>query len=169
MAGRSVVLVGGVKWKRDHPAPAEELYASPLFRHRREFAELTGPPWFILSPKYGLVAPDEVIAPYDLAMAQQSRDYRAAWAGFVAEQLVATLGSLQGVVFEVHAGAAYVDPLEPVLRARTAAVTTPVRGLTQGQHLAWYAARATGRDVDGASMPERPSDVPLNRRGNRGG
>ncbi len=138
---RLVVLVGCVKTKLDHAAPAEDLYISPLFRGRREFAESTGRLWFILSAKHGLILPGEVVAPYDLAMARQSANYRSAWAGFVAEQLVTALGSLRGVHFEIHAGSAYVESLEPTLRAHGASVSAPLRGLTQGQHLAWYAAR----------------------------
>lgn len=164
-SGRQVVLVGCVKTKRDHAAPAEDLYASPLFRRRREFAESTGRPWFILSAKYGLVAPDEVIAPYDLAMAGQRLDYRKAWAGFVAEQLVDALGALWGIHFEMHAGAAYVEPLEVVLRAHGASVTAPLRGLTQGEHLAWYAAGE--RDEGLAAVIEVDSSPPALAGGER--
>ncbi|GAA0628467.1 hypothetical protein GCM10009547_35140 [Sporichthya brevicatena] len=153
--GRRVVLVGCVKTKLDHAAPAEDLYVSPLFRRRREFAESTGRPWFVLSAKYGLLAPGELVAPYDLAMASQSAGYRSAWAEFVTEQLINALGSIRGVHFEMHAGAAYVGPLEPILRARGATVSAPLRGLTQGQHLAWYAARVPCGQRSGTSRRRR--------------
>jgi hypothetical protein len=42
--GARAVLLGSVKLKVDHPAPAEELYVSPLFRRRRAYAEDTGLP-----------------------------------------------------------------------------------------------------------------------------
>jgi len=38
------VLVGCVKLKGDHPVPAEDLYVSPLFLKRREYAESSGLP-----------------------------------------------------------------------------------------------------------------------------
>ena len=37
----------------------------PWFYKARTYVERTGRPWFVLSAKYGLVHPDEVIAPYD--------------------------------------------------------------------------------------------------------
>lgn len=43
-----VLLMGCVKTKRDRPAPARELFTSPLFVRRLAYAEAVGRPWFIL-------------------------------------------------------------------------------------------------------------------------
>jgi hypothetical protein len=143
------VLVGCVKTKLHHPAPAEDLYISPLFRRRRAYAEAAGVPWFILSAKFGLIAPHDVVAPYDMAMAAQSTDYRRVWGQWVAQQLIVVVGPLHTKLFEVHAGAAYVEPLEAALHAHGARLVAPLQGLTQGEHLAWYAAQE--------AQPERPN------------
>lgn len=45
--------------------------------------------------------------------------------------------------FEIHAGAAHAEPVTAALHERGAAALTPLRGLNQGQHLAWYRDRAT--------------------------
>jgi len=58
----------------------------------------------------------------------------------VVAQLEAALPRLKGVTFEIHAGSAYVDPLEPLLTERGATVIVPLRGLGLGRSLAWYAA-----------------------------
>jgi hypothetical protein len=51
-----------------------------------------------------LVKPDEVIAPYDVHLADQSVAYRRAWGLFVVEQLIEeSVISANGMV-EVHAG-----------------------------------------------------------------
>lgn len=63
-----LVLIGCVKSKLGVPAPAEELYVSPLFRKRRAYAESAGTPWFVLSAEHGLLAPSDVVAPYDRAL-----------------------------------------------------------------------------------------------------
>ncbi len=52
-----VVLVGCVKSKRSHGAPAEDLYTSDYFAKMRAYAEHTGRPWFILSAEHGLKRP----------------------------------------------------------------------------------------------------------------
>jgi len=88
-----------------------------------------------------LIAPSDVIAPYDMALAKQSRTFRDQWAQAVAAQLIAATGPLEGLAFEVHAGAAYVEPLSEALRGLGASVLAPLRGLSQGQHLAWYGQR----------------------------
>jgi len=55
-------------------------------------AERAQCPWFILSSRWGLVAPEEVVASYDLYLGDQSQAYRRAWAEFVVAQLVAAVG-----------------------------------------------------------------------------
>ncbi len=44
---------------------AKDLYVSDLFRKARRYVEAKNCPWFILSAEYGLVSPEQVIAPYE--------------------------------------------------------------------------------------------------------
>jgi Family of unknown function (DUF6884) len=74
-----VVLIGCVQAKRAVACPAAELFASPLFEGRRRYAVASGLPWYILSAKFGLLAPEDVIGPYDVYLADQSPAYRKAW------------------------------------------------------------------------------------------
>ena len=62
-----LVILGCVATKRDEPAPARNLYISPLWERRRAYAEASGARWFIFSALYGMVEPDRVIEPYDVA------------------------------------------------------------------------------------------------------
>lgn len=64
--GADLILVGCVQTKRPVASPAAELFDSPLFAGRRSYALQAGMPWYILSAKYGLLAPDDVIGPYDV-------------------------------------------------------------------------------------------------------
>ncbi len=80
-----VLLIDRVKIKRDRPAPARELFTSPLFARRLAYAEAVGRPWFVLSAKHALVEPDELLTPYDVYLAEQSRDYRTAWGAWVVQ------------------------------------------------------------------------------------
>jgi hypothetical protein len=147
VSGRAdVALVGCVKTKRAQPMPAKDLYASPLWERRRRYAEGAGVPWLILSAEHGVVHPDAVLAPYDRYLTEQPHEYRARWARRVVHQLRGRFGSLRGMVFELHAGNSYADPLEPLLRAELAELRRPLAGLRQGEQLRWYDQR-----VDAAS------------------
>lgn len=149
-------LVGCVKSKQPLPARARDLYVSPLFRGRREWVERTCDQWFILSALHGLVAPDEVLAPYDRTLNAASTGERTLWARRVIASLEDRLGNLGGHEFEIHAGANYRDfGLVATLQARGVTVTIPAAGLGQGKQLAFY-ARVSAPTPSAAPAP-RPS------------
>jgi hypothetical protein len=132
------ILVGCVKRKQPIAAPAKDLYVSSLFQKERAYAESAGVPWFILSAQHGLVAPDDVLEPYDLRLSTTSREYRREWGQRVVETLHDALGSIDGRTVEVHAGSAYADAIRERLRSRGAEVVEPLAGLALGPRLAWY-------------------------------
>ena len=124
-------LVACCKTKLPEPTRAEELYCSPLFRKARAYCLARYRRWFILSAKYGLVDPGQVIAPYDCTLLDQNKQARAEWGQLVIRQLAA-LG-LTKETFAAHAGKVYVAPLSGKLR-----IETPLAGLGIGKQMAWY-------------------------------
>ena len=134
----SVVLIGCVKTKLPTPAPAKDLYTSPLFVRRRAYAELSKAPWFILSSKWGLIEPGQTIAPYDMYLADQSTSYRRAWGAFVVEQLRVACPLTARSVVEIHAGEAYLAAIKAPLEALGFVVTAPVDAPSLGRILQWY-------------------------------
>jgi hypothetical protein len=157
VAGADVILVGCVQTKRAVASAASELFASPLFEGRRRYAAASGVPWYILSAKFGLLAPDDVIGPYDVYLADQSPGYQKAWGEFVTAQLEQREQTLRGRTIEVHAGAAYVGPLRAPLAARGARLALPLAHLGLGEQLAWYSAYRAGSrpaSIPPASPPE---------------
>ncbi len=135
------VLLGCVSQKNATPMAAKDLYRSELFRRRRLYAEASGVPWWIVSAEYGLVDPDEVIAPYDTRISRLPPAARSRLADRVATDLEHALGTLAGKHLEVHAGDEYVLAIGPALRNRGALLTRPLEGLRIGEQLAWYGAR----------------------------
>ena len=93
------------------PAAARELYVSPLFARRRARAESSGVPWFVVSGRWGLLDPGDILAPYSFSLAEQSVNYQRAWGRFVAEQLCLVSSVGRGDVVEIYAGAAYAAAL----------------------------------------------------------
>jgi hypothetical protein len=132
-----IVLVGCSRTKSAVPAPAEDLFQGPGFRRARAYAAASGAPWFVLSAKYGLLTPDDVVGPYDVYLPDRSSAYRAAWGEWVVSQL-AERQVLHGARVEVHASQAYTAPLREPLRRRGATLHEPLAGLRQGERLAWY-------------------------------
>lgn len=52
--------------KKNQPCPAREMYEDgSLFRKMRDYVEQTYDSYYILSGKYGLLKPDEIIEPYE--------------------------------------------------------------------------------------------------------
>jgi len=130
-----VVLIGCVRTKRAIACAAAELFASPLFDGRRRYAVASGLPWYILSAKFGLLAPEDVIGPYDVYLGEQSLAYRKAWGEFVTAQLGQRQSVLRGRTIEVHTGIAYAEPLRAPLAAQRATLITPLAHLRQASSL----------------------------------
>ena len=152
----SLILVGCVKRKRSQSCAARDLYdESPLWRGRRAYAERSGAPWYILSAKHGLLAPNAWIGPYDLALNHLKREERRDWSRNVLDELRARFPTLTGKIVECHAGKDYLENgLEDGLRKAGAVVRRPLAGMGIGVQLRWYrvqsdASGAGGRKRDG--------------------
>ena len=137
--GRRLFLVSCVKTKLSRPAKAKDLYVSDWFRKARACVEREGDAWRILSTKYGLVHPEDVIQPYEKTLITMRVIERRAWADNVLKALEHCLGDADSVVF--FAGERYREFLEPWLRSRGIGLDVPMRGLSQGRQLAWLGER----------------------------
>src|SRR3954447_20698251 len=103
-----IALVACCGQKLDRAAPAQELYTGPLFRRAAAYAR-TFDGWYILSAKYGLVRPDEVIVPYDCTLLTMRAADRLAWGERAAGQMAEA--GISGAALVALAGAKYTEPL----------------------------------------------------------
>jgi len=108
-------LVACCSRKLDHPAPARELYCSRLFKAAVAWLEASTRcgGWAILSAKYGLVDPDQVIEPYDLYLGSLRQCEREAWAERTRAQLLERYGD--DTIFLVLAGWEYKQCLSGLM------------------------------------------------------
>lgn len=134
-----VVLVGSVRTTVHHAACARDLYSGALFARRRRYAEASARPWFVLSGRWGLLRPAEVVAPSELSLVDQAPAYRRGWAEFVVGQLAGVLPLTEAVI-EIHAGDQHVDTLRPALTEAGAVLVDPVDARSYAEALAWYDA-----------------------------
>ena len=98
-ATHTFFLVSCVSKKHSRPLPARSLYCSDWFNKARQYVERQRYPSFILSAKYGLVRPDEIISPYDVTLNNMNNAERFAWAEGVSVQLRRLCHSGDTVVF----------------------------------------------------------------------
>lgn len=141
-------LVACAKTKRDHAAPAADLYISPLFEKSRRHAEHHAKAWFILSARHGLVQPNTRLEPYELTLADMSSADIETWADRVVSDLARALPPPAHLMF--LAGQNYQRPLRRRLLALGYAVSDPLEGLPIGRRMAW---------LDGTPSPAASGDM----------
>lgn len=132
---RTIALVSCVKTKKCVASPAGALYTSDWFRKASSYARQIADEWYILSAKYGLVAPETVIAPYEKTLKKMSKPEREAWADRVVVGLRRLLRPGDLVVF--LAGMAYRENLLDPVREMGCRVEIPMKGLSFGPQKAW--------------------------------
>jgi hypothetical protein len=128
-------LVACTSLKLDRKASAEELYASPLFTKSRDWVKRNCDCWYILSPKYGLLEPDQEIEPYDATLTEMSVAERKQWGLHVLRDLRQHIKSGDEVIF--LAGKKYREYLEKPLSDEGCVVNVPLEGLRIGEQLQW--------------------------------
>lgn len=152
---RTVIFVGCGAQKQETAAPARTLYTSTYFTVKREFAETFADQWYVLSAEYGLVAPDEVIEPYDTTLSGLVDWQVQRWADDV-QQALPNLSSARVVVL---AGRDYVAPLRSVLAAEAADLRLPLAGLGIGEQMGWLREQIDAFDGSTPAWLE-PTAVP---------
>lgn len=130
----TIGLVACCKTKLAERTVAERLYASDLFKKASEYCRRNYSRWFILSAKYGLVCPSQLIAPYDETLIGQPPEKQKAWADGVVKQLRSRNLLAGRIGFRVHAGQDYARFLLPSLPS----YELPLKGLGIGEQLSWY-------------------------------
>jgi len=131
--------------KLDRPAPARELYCSPLFRKSLAYAEPRCECVYVLSAAHGLVDLEQQVKPYECRLGRKKE--RQAWAHRVAGHLIDHHGRAVGYL--LLAGADYAGPLSTALRTYDGfhgdgwhgvprdQIHQPLIGLPVGERLRW--------------------------------
>ena len=136
---KTLALVSCVKEKLEHPARAIEIYQGFFFRSSLRYAAQFSPDAiYILSGKYGLLAPDDLVEPYDCHLGEQSPAYRAGWS----QRVLASLEKVSRPEYD-----RYILLVEPAYRegllARLSHVLIPFAGLSLAEQMQcyqnWYA------------------------------
>jgi len=135
-------LIACSKTKLPRPAPAAELYNSPLFKFSRQYAEKHGE-YLILSAEHGLVNPSHLVEPYDTTLADLGVAQTTAMIAKVERQAQQWLQlwdhdekKLPGAL-ELLAGRDYAAIINATCLADFFRIHQPLKGLGIGQRLQW--------------------------------
>lgn len=159
------IIVGCVSKKKQGVWPARDLYSSPLWDRRRDYAVVSRLPWAIMSAKYGLIGPNEEISPYNRTIGDLQKDPSCltTWRAELANQLEDLFGhgpgqysrsahvtvrdssGLIGKTIEVHAGMDYIRELDLIARDLGFTIVYPLQGLGIGKQLQWYTTGGRGQ------------------------
>ena len=142
--GKTICLVGCGKQKAPGRARAKDIYTSPFFQYKRQYAERFGESWFIISAKHHLLHPDKVIEPYDEALNGAGVTTKKSWATIVYEQLYQVISPNDTIV--ILAGKDYFEYLLPLLGCYK--VLLPLKRLKQGGQMQWLKSELSNEDND---------------------
>lgn len=85
---KKIVLISCVKSKLPYKAKAKDLFISPLFRYKLEYARQIMPDEIlVLSSKYGLLELEQEVEPYDVLLNGLSEAAKQDWAKDVLNRL----------------------------------------------------------------------------------
>jgi cytoplasmic iron level regulating protein YaaA (DUF328/UPF0246 family) len=132
---RKIVLVSCVSEKAATASPARDLYTSDWFTKAARYASQVADEWYILSARYGLVHPDQVLEPYNATLKTMGKSARQAWAEQVFASLKLRLSPGDTVMF--LAGQAYREFLLAQVARLGCKVEIPMEGLRIGEQMQW--------------------------------
>ena len=128
-----VALLSCVKSKQNAACRAEHMYTSSLFRKMLAYARTLNPKAiYILSARYGLLALDEKIEPYEKTLKSMSPHHKSDWATGVIRDLRQKC-DLAHDRFVILAGEGYRKGLVSSIEH----YSVPMDGLSFGQQLRW--------------------------------
>ena len=133
--GEKIVLISCVKSKENRPMAASELYNSDWFKKASTHAKHIGDRWYILSAKYGLLPPDQVIKPYDKTLKTITASKRKKWSNRVLSELKEVVSPEDEVI--IMAGLDYRQYLVEPLRKWGCKISIPMEGMDFFEQLHW--------------------------------
>ncbi|MHB8089205.1 MAG: DUF6884 domain-containing protein [Anaerolineaceae bacterium] len=140
---QTIALVSCVSKKRTISSAAQNLYLSDWYLKASAYAKKVGNQWFILSAKYGLLAPDKVVEPYNVTLKTMPIHSRRLWAARVIQELQPILSLGDTVIF--LAGDAYRENLITPIQNMGCQISIPMQGLRIGEQLHWLNNQLRGK------------------------
>lgn len=133
-----VGLLACVKNKRHTEAKAKDLYVSHYFNKGRSYVERCYDRWYILSAKYYLLNPEELIQSYEKTLKKMPIEERREWSKKVFNQISSEFPNPRSCSLFFHTGKEYREFLIPLLRTSGYKCNVPLEGLSIGKQMQLY-------------------------------
>jgi len=139
MKNIKIALISCTKLKQSYSCQAQEMYLpSQLFKKASHYIKKQNyDKWFILSAKYGLLNPNNIIKPYDLTLNNMKSEEVKKWSEKVFNQLV--ICNIDEIDF--YTGEKYRKYLIPLLEEKNIICNIPLKELGIGRQLQYYKRR----------------------------
>lgn len=132
-------MVSCTKRKQNYPCKASEMYLpSNLFRKAYAYCKKNYDQVAILSAKYGLLLPNDMIEPYDLTLNNMTAREVRDWSEKVFKQMQGRLELDRIGIVSFHARKKYREHIIPKLEAKGIQCKVPLGNLGIGKQLNWY-------------------------------
>lgn len=133
-----IAFINCSKEKRKGTWPAGLIYdESDLFKKSKSYVKSQAfDQYYILSAKFGLLHPEDVIESYNVALKDFKKAELMEWASKVNEQLKERVPDMTEAHF--YTSEDYCRYLIPLLEGRGIKVTRYLEGLSIGRKLSWY-------------------------------
>jgi cytoplasmic iron level regulating protein YaaA (DUF328/UPF0246 family) len=145
----NVVVIPCSGPKLPYPAPARDIYAGLFFRKALALADRCDADLYIFSAKYGLLHPDTVIAPYELALRHNGNMKLAHKRGkslppLACPEAVTALKQAANVILQPYSKRVYL--MSKKYCAQLVPGDQPLFNLRFGEQIQWLGA-ATPQDL----------------------
>lgn len=115
---------------------AKDLYTGSLFLASRFFCESNYKQYCILSAKYHVLLPDDVVDYYDLYLGSLSKKDKDVWNKITATQLLEKFPV--GTEFDFYTSKMYLEGVLPILKQNDVSYTTNLNNLGLGYKIQWF-------------------------------
>ena len=132
---KTFALVSGDSTQFDKAMPARWLYHSEWFLVAAALAETASTAWYILSARYGLLHPDQKIAPYELVFSDLTPPEQQAWADGILQSLTQMLKPSDRLLLLAEPD--YHAALFATLENSSWRLSAPLRGMSAASQLVW--------------------------------
>ena len=133
---KRICLISCVSKKLKAPSEAKNLYVSPWFKKASLIASKYFDECYILSAKYGLLNPEEIITPYEKTLLKMTRIERLKWANKVIKQINNQIEKQSEII--IFAGEKYREFLNEYLSDLGYRIIIPLQGLSIGKQMNWF-------------------------------
>ena len=133
---KKVAVINCGAEKRHNASRAKDLYTGSLFVASRKYVESQYDEYIILSAKYHMCLPDDLLIPYELYLGDLSKEDKEAWVNETFSEITQQFDL--DTEFDFYTSKMYQEELVPLLRNYGYTCETYLNNLGIGSKIQWF-------------------------------